>query len=125
MEILNKIETGQYAMPIVNENKTIPMLWLMMEVANPTLDDMKKAINELELEDKVIVLSGDVFSIQIMKILNSSDPPKAVLAKDITNDEIFIYSYVRKANEQLLKAYKKLRDKYKKLMDKGNKGKNK
>jgi len=113
MEILNKIETGQSHILIVNANetKTIPTLLLMIEVACPTLDDMKKAVSGLELENKIIVFSADTLLLKLMKILNSSDPSKAVLDQDITDDEVFIYSYVRKANEKLLKVYKKLRDK--------------
>ena len=100
--ILEEIEKGQYHIPIVNEMKGIDVILLTTDdrITGNNLNDIKKAVNELELEEKIILIPPEGLLLKLIKLL----------VENYNDNVIFGHSFIKKANEELLKAYKKLKD---------------
>ncbi|MFA5223623.1 MAG: hypothetical protein WC431_00430 [Candidatus Omnitrophota bacterium] len=101
-DILDEIEKGQYSIAIINKDKLLPVILLLItenRTIKANLEEMKKAIGELESENKIIVLSPDLISLKLMNQMTGTET---------TPDRIFVHSRIIKANEELLRVYRKV-----------------
>ncbi len=68
--------------------KQVPMLLLFIKT-NASLEEMKKAIEELVNEKRILFFTNDLTT-RITKSINQNPPTREALLKQPTDDELFV-----------------------------------
>lgn len=95
LAILKKIESNKTFPETVR--KQVPMLLLLIKT-NASLEEMKKAIDGLVNEKRILFFTNDSIT-RITKSINQNPPTREALLKQPTDDELFVCGCVINISE--------------------------